>query len=138
MSAMTNADDVPLQVSLDELGPGVGGSWLVVTQGSRHEWDLDAMTYMRMPGPASLSGQFAMDGQRLRITRVERWPRVGFTSLVFFDDPTRPLDYEHFRQSSQIESITQITTTDSASPPRSPTGYMLLDSLVDENPTRDS
>lgn len=95
-------------VEVTELTPSMRGVWLVVTQGSHHVWDLDAMTYTRIPGPASLSGPFVMDGQPMPITRVQRWPRVGSTSLVFYDDPVRPLDYEHFRKSSRIESITPI------------------------------
>lgn len=73
-------------------------------------WDLDAMTYTRVPGAASLSGKFVMDGQPIPVTRVERWPRVGSTSLFFFDDPTDATHYEHYRQSSRIESITRVTT----------------------------
>ncbi len=130
---MRNIREDPDRVEVDELLPGMDGLWLVVSQGSCHEWDLEAMTYMRIAGPASMAGRFALDGQRMPITRVGRWPRVGSTSLVFYDDPTRPLDYEHFRQSSRIESITQILTTDSAHPPIGPTGYLLLDALADEN-----
>ncbi|QNJ96471.1 hypothetical protein HZU40_11790 [Mycolicibacterium fluoranthenivorans] len=97
--------------TVDELHASMGGVWLVVTQSSHHEWDLDAMTYQRVPGPTSLSGPFPMDSQRMPITRVARWPRVGSTSLVFYDDPHRPSDYEHFRQSSRIESISRISPT---------------------------
>lgn len=86
----------------------MGGRWLVVTQGSSHVWDLDAKTYTRIPGPASVSGSFAFDLQSVAISRVERWPRVGSTSLVFYDDPAHPDDVEQWRQSSQIVSITQI------------------------------
>jgi hypothetical protein len=71
------------------------------------------MTYMRTPGPASRSGPFALDGQRMPITRVTRWPRVGATSVVWYDDPSAPDSGEHWRQSSPIESITAI-----ADPPR--------------------
>jgi len=116
VSVMTDTPDASRQVEVDELDPGMGGLWLVVTQGSRHEWDLDAMTYMRVAGPDSLSGTCALDGRRLPVTRVERWPQVGSTSLVFFDDPTRPLEYEHFRRSSRIESITLISDTGLAGP----------------------
>lgn len=74
-----------------------------------------------------------MDGQRMPITRVGRWPRVGSMSLVFYDDPARPLDYEQFRQSSPIESITRIAPTASAGPPTGSTGYLLLDDIADED-----
>lgn len=130
---MTNPCSESDRVDVDELLPGMTGVWRVVSQGSRHEWDLDAMTYMRIAGQESISGRFAMDGQRMRITRVGRWPRVGSTSLVFYDDPMRPLDYEQFRQSSRIESITQIAPTAPAGPPPGSTGYLLLDDPADED-----
>lgn len=98
----------PADNRVQELIPGMGGRWLVVTQGSSHVWDLDAKTYTRIPGPASVSGSFAFDLQSVAISRVERWPRVGSTSLVFYDDPAHPDDVEQWRQSSQIVSITQI------------------------------
>lgn len=119
---MAHAAKPDPHMPVDELDASMGGVWLVVTQGSRHEWDLDAMTYQRVPGPTSRSGRFAMDGQRMPITRVERWPRVGSTSLVFYNDPNRPFDYEHFRQSSRIESISRISPTGSGdAAPRSTT-----------------
>ncbi|ULN47859.1 hypothetical protein MI170_00245 [Mycolicibacterium goodii] len=131
---MTNSREESDRVGVDELLPGMTGVWLVVSQGSRHEWDLDAMTYMRIAGQDSESGRFALDGQRMPITRVGRWPRVGSTSLVFYDDPARPLEYEQFRQSSRVESITRITPTAAAGRPDDSTGYLLLDALADEDP----
>lgn len=44
-------------------------------------------TYIRIPGPASPSRYFGFDLQSVAIARVERWPRVASTSLVFYDDP---------------------------------------------------
>ncbi len=67
------------------------------------------MTYMRLPGPESLSGAFSMDGERMRITRVARWPRVGSTSLIWYDDLADPQHLEHWRQSSKIVSITPMS-----------------------------
>lgn len=131
---MTNSREESDRVGVDELLPGMTGVWLVVSQGSRHEWDLGAMTYMRIAGQDSKSGRFALDGQRMPITRVGRWPRIGSTSLVFYDDPARPLDYEQFRQSSRVESITRITPAASAGPPDGPAGYLLLDALANEDP----
>ncbi len=96
------------RTSVDELDETMSGRWLVVTQGSQHEWDLDAMTYMRTPGAASKSGPFEMDGQRMKITRVDHWPKVGSVSLVWYDDPEIPDSLEHFRQSSTIVSITKM------------------------------
>ena len=101
------ADQAALQ-QVAALAPGMGGCWLVETQGSTHVWDLDAMTYTRMPGPRSRSGSFDYDNQPMPITHVERWPHVGSTSLVFFDDPNEPDRAEHWRRSSHIVSITEI------------------------------
>jgi hypothetical protein len=66
------------------------------------------MTYRRIPGPDSRSGPFAYDFQPMGITRVQCWPRVGATSLVFYDNPTDPHRFEQWRQSSRIVSITEI------------------------------
>ena len=63
------------------------------------------MTYVRRPGPESLSGAFDYDGDTVGLTRVYRWPKVGATSLLWFDDPDRPLEVERWRQSSRIVSI---------------------------------
>jgi hypothetical protein len=86
--------------SIDETSKG---RYLVTTQGSQHIWDLDVMTYQRLPG--SSSAAFAHDTSELQITSVERWPEVGRTSLVWFDDPAHPQLLEHWRQSSTIATI---------------------------------
>jgi hypothetical protein len=91
-------------VVTNELTPEMTGRWLVRTQGSWHLWDLDAMTYMREPGPESKSGSFAHDGKPMTITRVDFWPKVGATSLVFYDDPDDPTK-EQWRWSSTIRMI---------------------------------
>lgn len=104
---------------VDQLTPGMAGRWLVTTHGSRHEWNLDAMTYMRIPGPGSPSGRFAHDGHRLAITRVADWPRIGASSLVFFDDPDDPLRTELWRRSSRITSITELAAVDPDTQPPS-------------------
>lgn len=88
-----------------ELGPEDTGRWLVTTaRGSRHVWDLDAWTYQRLPH-ADASFSAPQDGQVLSITRVERWPAVGGTSLVWFDDLDAPNLLEHWRMSNVIVSI---------------------------------
>ena len=93
---------------VEALTPEMNGSWLVKTQGSEHIWDLDRMTYTRIPSSHSRSGAFDFDHQTMLITRVERWPRVGSTSLLWYDDPSDGEQTEHWRQSSQIVAITQI------------------------------
>ena len=97
----------PSSETVDELAGGMRGRWVVASQGSTHVWDLDALTYMRRPGPASPSGPFDYDGIAHQITRVTRWPRVGDQSLVWFDDTASPFDTEQFRRSSVIVSITR-------------------------------
>lgn len=99
---MTTAETVT------ELTAGMGGTWLVTTQGSEHVWNLDDMTYMRIPGVHSLAGAFSHDGEAHPITRIGRYPRVGDVSVVWFDDPDNPLTRELFRQSSTIVSIERI------------------------------
>jgi|GEM_PF-4061625 len=92
---------------VDALTLEMNGSWLVKTQSSEHMWNLDHMTYTRLPGLRSRSGAFAFDHQPMAITRVDRWPRVGSTSLLWYDDPTDPDRTEQWRQSSRIVSITE-------------------------------
>ena len=91
---------------VDELSAEMAGRWLVISQGSTHLWDLDTMTYSRFPGPTSV-GRYPNDGSPMRITRVDRWPAVGSTLMVWYDDPEAPQDREHWRQSSAIVSITR-------------------------------
>ena len=89
-----------------EIREGLGGRWLVRSGGSRHVWDLDAGTYMRVPGSASPS--FEYDGVPHRITTVEWWPRLGQRSFVWFDDPDGPGGRGHYRVSSTIQSIERL------------------------------
>lgn len=93
---------------VEQLVPGMKDRWLVASQSSFHLWDLDAMTYARIPGPASQSGSFGLDLRVLPITRVDCWPQVGSSSLVWFDDPTDPGRIEQWRRSSRIVSITEV------------------------------
>lgn len=87
-----------------ELGPASTGRWLVRSHGSEHLFDLDAGTYSRRPGPGR--GRFRHDGHVVRLTRVERWPRVGESFLIWVDDHEYPNALEHWHQSSPIVSIT--------------------------------
>lgn len=90
---------------VNELTAELDGRWLVISQGSTHLWDVDNMTYSRFPGSASASGDFPYDAAPMPITRVDRWPAVGSTSLVWYDDPACPETREHWRQSSIIDAI---------------------------------
>lgn len=89
-----------------EIREGLGGRWLVRSGRSRHVWDLDARTYMRMP--SSASQPFEYDGVPHRITMVEWWPRLGQRSFVWFDAPDDPVSREHYRVSSPIQSIERL------------------------------
>lgn len=106
MGGVTDNQAGAKRLSVQELGLGMRGRWLVTTRGSTHVWDLDTMTCTRRPGPTTGSGAFAYDDVPVRISRVERWPRVGATFLFWFDDPRAPQVHEHWRQSSSIASIT--------------------------------
>ncbi len=85
------------------IGETSKGRYRVTTQGSQHIWDLDEMTYQRLPGKSS--AMFEHDAAVLHIGDVQRWPAVGRTSFVWFDDPAHPQLLEHWRQSSTIVSI---------------------------------
>ena len=95
-----------MPVSVERLTPDMIGKWLVTTRGSQHIWDLDNMTYCRI----NTSGKNPMDfdDKTFQITAVAVWPRVGFVSKVYYDDPNYPNDLEQWRQSSTIKSIEQI------------------------------
>lgn len=100
-------DETPEDGYVDELDETSTGRWLVTTVRSQHIWDCDARTYQRLPGHDGK--QFAHDNRIAAITRVERWPRVGATSLLWFDDPNHPHQLEHWRQCSWIQSIQRLT-----------------------------
>jgi hypothetical protein len=68
------------------------------------------MTYQRLPGPGRK--RFAYDGDAHRITRVEAYPALGRSSIVFFDDPLRPW-MEQWRVCSTICSITPLPASES-------------------------
>lgn len=101
-----SSPDVPGDQHVDRLAPDLGGRWLVTTQGSEHVWDLDAMTYQRLPGLGR--GQFDHDRTVVAIGRVEVWPAVGSCSLLFYDDPDRPCTHEQWRMSSLIRRICRL------------------------------
>jgi hypothetical protein len=90
-------------VNVNALEAGMTGRYLVTSRGSQHVWDLDKMTYTRLPGETSQL--FPYDGQAMEINKVEVWPAVGLVSRVIYDDPDVPEAIEHFRQSSLIRSI---------------------------------
>ncbi|MCB1257906.1 MAG: hypothetical protein KDB26_12415 [Microthrixaceae bacterium] len=61
--------------TVTELSADTGGRWLVTTEHSEHIFDLDALTYTRLPGAGR--GRFIGDGKPLRLFSVEQFPKVG-------------------------------------------------------------
>lgn len=91
--------------AVSALHEGLGGCWLVITRTSQHVWNLDQMTYQRLPGP---DGQgFVADGMVLTITRIGVYPAVGRSSLLFYDDPENE-QRERWRVSATVVSITRL------------------------------
>ena len=98
---------------VEALHSGLGGCWLVSTRTSRHVWNLDHMTYQRLPGP---DGQkFVADGMVLPITHVGFYPAVGRSSLIFYDDPEGERR-ERWRVSATVVSITRLEAEDADQP----------------------
>lgn len=92
----------------DHLDDSSTGVWLVTTVGSQHVWDFSRAPYIfwtRRPGVGSPS--LGADGQAHRLTLVEAWPRVGASTLVFFDDP-HDFVMEQWRISSPIVKIEEL------------------------------
>ncbi|MCV7194098.1 hypothetical protein [Mycolicibacterium brumae] len=81
MSSENTTTDEPETIT--ELTSGMGGRWLVTTRGSQHIWDLDRMTYTRLPGAGR--GQFIGDGQPQRIWNIGAWPKVGSSFYLEWD-----------------------------------------------------
>ncbi|BBY99434.1 hypothetical protein [Mycolicibacterium fallax] len=89
--------------TVTELGPGMGGRWLVTTRGSQHIWDLDRMTYTRIPGAGR--GQFIGDGQPQRIWNIGAWPKVGQSFYLEWD---WTYDAVQTRLSSTVQKIERL------------------------------
>lgn len=99
-----------------ELTPEMGGRWEVDTGNSIHVWDLDAMTYIRQPGPTARP--LSHDGVEVTIKRVHTWPKLRKRFMVWFDDPNYSY-MDHWRISSPVKRITPAgpaTRDDPASP----------------------
>lgn len=86
------------------------GTWLVRTQGSEHVWDIqpDRVMYRRIPGKGRQS--FPADEHFVRLTCIQRWPTIGDTFFVWFDDPQYPSLMDQWRRSSTIVSIESLDT----------------------------
>ena len=96
-------DAAPPANGVDALDQGSSGRWVVTTRTSRHVWDFDQMTYLRLRGPSG--PVFDNDGVALDITHIGIYPAVGGSSLMFYDDPDNEA-VQRWRQSATIVSIT--------------------------------
>lgn len=94
---------------VDELTSEHTGRWLVTTKSTLHLWDLDAMTYVRMPSEDSKSGSMENDERAVRIGRVVWWPKVGKRPYFWFDDPESPMFFEHWRINSEVQKIERLS-----------------------------
>lgn len=85
------------------------GQWVVTTRnGTRHLFDLDRQRYRRV----SAHRPFDHDGELLELSRIEVWPTLGGSFLIWFDDPGNSDTWEHWRASSTIVSITPASATE--------------------------
>ena len=92
----------------DHLDDASTGVWLVTTAGSQHIWDFSRSPYIywtRLPGVGSPN--LGADSQAHRLTLVEAWPRIGASTLVFFDDPN-DFVMEQWRISSPVVRIDEL------------------------------
>ncbi|TLP98616.1 hypothetical protein FEF26_04255 [Nesterenkonia salmonea] len=95
-----------------QITPEDTGRWLITSQGTQHIWDLDKMTYMRMPSAASKSGSRVYDNMPMQITRVVWWTEVGDRAYLWFDDLEHPRFFERYRMSSVIRKIERLSDKD--------------------------
>lgn len=88
------------------------GAWMVWTRGSCHLWDIRRPYpyWTRLPGAGR--SLFVGDVEPQRPTRVDRWPVVGCTHFLWFDDPDQPSTAEQWRQSSTIRHIERVERVD--------------------------
>lgn len=70
--------------TVTELTAESTGTWLVTTQGTRHLWNLDNLTYERFPAPDSLTGRMLGDCAANPILKIEAYPLVGHSFLLWF------------------------------------------------------
>jgi hypothetical protein len=89
-----------------ELTPESRGQWLVHSQNSTHYWDLDAMTYTSWRGESVLAEAIASEAEPVPIASIDRYPRVGGKSLVYYTDPGDGT--ECWRESSVVQRIERL------------------------------
>lgn len=96
--------------SSDALTPCHTGEWLVTTLNTCHLWDLDRMTYQRIPGTRSHAMRY--DWQVMRIIGVHWWPIVGKQFLIHINAPLQPPLTGTHRFSATIARIDQVRAPD--------------------------
>lgn len=86
------------------LTPSMHGRWLTTTAESRHVWTIESgvVVWTRLPAEGR---QVVADEPPVRVTRVVDWPLVGQPFFIFFADPVRPHEYEHWCRSSAVTRI---------------------------------
>jgi hypothetical protein len=105
----TSSEDEPITVS--ELLGSEHGIWCVVTRDSRHFFDLDKQTVVRVPGSTALP----MLGDPVRPLRQITACRVGESGAwtMHTDGWDADIDY-YWHRSSVIQEIRQVTATSPA------------------------
>ena len=87
------------------------GRWLVTTEHSRHIWDLDQMTYTRLPEYPDAQPH-EHDGAVVEIERVVRWPKVGARPLLWFYEPGLPRHFKDCRMNTAVVKIERLADED--------------------------
>lgn len=90
---------------MERLSESTTGKWRITTQGSVHEWDLDAMTWVR----TQVDGlnPMSIDGKVLSLVEVLRWPEVGDVFMVLCTERPQQIRPDWHR-SSLIRSIEEV------------------------------
>lgn len=102
--------------TVQELNSTMTGRWLVTTGGSQHVWDLDTLTYTRIPGPGR--GNSSYDGVPQRIWAVKAWPKLGSSFYVELDVSFRQIEW---RLSTAVRRIERMADEGD---PYDPTDFM--------------
>lgn len=106
MNDTTNSSETTEPITVDELLGSESGTWCVVTRDSRHFFDLDNRTVVRVPGSTALP----MLGDPVRPLREITACRVGESGAwtMHTDGWDAVIDY-YWHRSSVIKAIQQIS-----------------------------
>lgn len=106
MNDTTNGSETTEPITVDELLGSERGTWCVFTRDSRHFFDLDTRTVVRVPGSSALP----MLGDPVRPLREITSCRVGESGAwTMHTDGWNPeIDY-YWHRSSVIEEIRQVS-----------------------------